>query len=208
MMEGTSILKFCYIAFCSWMVFLGIVNWMNSPAYPENFFLIILCSGESVLNIKHKQFKKARLLYITFLGLSLIFMGLVHYRITKFLRLKVQGSIKRVGMRYRRTIVNYRQCLRKALQCIFFRLFGEVLIHVLYNNPEIALESGNKIIISFYLIKEVLMSADLVYNLIICRREFKVLWSQRNISEKIKVVSVLAALQQSLPHPTSTPFIR
>ena len=25
-----------------------------------------------------------------------------------FLRLKVQGSIKRVGMRYRRTIVNYR----------------------------------------------------------------------------------------------------
>ncbi|XP_023329431.1 uncharacterized protein LOC111702095 [Eurytemora carolleeae] len=181
---------------------------MNSPAYPENFVLIMICTGKSVQSISQKQFKKARLLYLTFLGLSLIFMSLVHLRITKFVREEVQGSIKRVGLRYRRSVVNYRQCLRKALQFVFFRLVGEVLILVLYNNPDFAQDSGNKIIFYFYLIKEVLISADLVYNLIICRREYQVLWSERNITEKIEVLSVLSSLQGVLPHPTLTPFIR
>ncbi|XP_023331814.1 uncharacterized protein LOC111703949 isoform X2 [Eurytemora carolleeae] len=150
--EGTDLLKFCYVVFsfifCFWLSSM----WFVDAEYPQGFFVNLLCT-KKMENYENPAFTRGRQGTVAFLSLLLTGVIITHYRVTKVANRAMRGSIKKVGIRYKRNILSYRQSVGYVINLFALRVVRECVLMYLYLYKDKVGEYGMEIFLVHYFIK-------------------------------------------------------
>ncbi|XP_023348548.1 uncharacterized protein LOC111717277 [Eurytemora carolleeae] len=154
MKEGTDLLKFLYlclsILFSVWVTLL----WFLDKKFPDKFFIIVFCQGHGTNEFKVPTASKGRLLSIAYITFFLTTFLITIYRTQALARIEFRGSLRRVGLRFRRNIMNFRQCAWLMAFIITARIGREVVIFLLYKYRTALEGYMMEIFLIYYFIKD------------------------------------------------------
>ena len=209
--EGTGLLKFLFI-FCS----LLFSTWLSSfyflnKEYPTNYFQIDLCVGGHIGNKEIPAFFAARLKVIAFASFFLIGIMSTHYRVHILQTEVFKGSLKKVGLRYGRNILSFRQSVIFVYILLLIRVGRELVLLFLYVNRIEWNKDAMEVFLVFYFIKEAIVSGYLVSIYISSksgRKGYFELYSERNIDNEFGIMEALSAVQYCFPKQSSTMYTK
>ena len=211
MVEGTGLLKFLFV-FCS----LLFSTWFSSlfflgKGYPTNYFQIDLCVGGNIGNKEIPAYFAGILIRIAFASFFLVGIMSTHYRVQVLQTEAFKGSLRKVGLRYGRNILSFRQSVFLVYIMLLLRLGRELVLLFLYENRIEWNKDAMEVFLVYYFIKEAVLSGYLVTIYISSktgRKGYFELYSERNIDNEFGILEALSALQYCLPKQSSTMYTK
>ena len=211
MVEGTGLLKFLFV-FCS----LLFSTWFSSlfflgKGYPTNYFQIDLCVGGHIGNKEIPAYFAGILIRIAFASFFLVGIMSTHYRVQVLQTEAFKGSLRKVGLRYGRNILSFRQSVILVYIMLLLRLGNELVLLFLYKNRIEWNKDAMEVFLVYYFIKEAVLSGYLVTIYISSktgRKGYFELYSERNIDNEFGILEALSALQYCLPKQSSTMYTK
>ena len=211
MVEGTGLLKFLFI-FCS----LLFSTWLSSlfflgKGYPTNYFQIDLCVGGHIGNKEIPAYFTGILKRIAFVSFFLVGIMSTHYRVHVLQTEAFKGSLRKVGLRYGRNILSFRQSVIFVYIMLLLRVARELVLLFLYKYRIEWNKDAMEVFLVYYFIKEVILSGYLVIIYISSktgRKGYFELYSERNIDNEFGILEALSALQYCFPKQSSTMYTK
>ena len=211
MVEGTGLLKFLFI-FCS----LLFSTWLSSlfflgKGYPTNYFQIDLCVGGTIGNKEIPAYSAGRLKIIAFASFFLVGIMSTHYRVHVLQTEVCKGSLRKVGLRYGRNILSFKQSVIFVYILLLIRVGRELVLLFLYVNRIEWNKDAMEVFLVFFFIKDAILSGYLVIIYISSRtgrKGYFELYSERNIDNEFGIMEALSAVQYCFPKPSSTMYTR
>ena len=211
MVEGTGLLKFLFI-FCS----LLFSTWLSSlffleKGYPTNYFQINLCVGRHIGNKEIPAYFTGILKRIAFVSFFLVGIMSTHYRVHVLQTEAFKGSLRKVGLRYGRNILSFRQSVIFVYIMLLLRVARELVLLFLYKYRIEWNKDAMEVFLVYYFIKEVILSGYLVIIYISSktgRKGYFELYSERNIDNEFGILEALSAVQYCFPKQSSTMYTK
>ena len=211
MVEGTGLLKFLFI-FCS----LLFSTWLSSffflgKEYPTNYFQINLCVGGHIGNKDIPAYFTGILKRIAFVSFFLVGIMSTHYRVHVLQTEAFKGSLRKVGLRYGRNILSFRQSVIFVYIMLLLRVARELVLLFLYKYRIEWNKDAMEVFLVYYFIKEVILSGYLVIIYISSktgRKGYFELYSERNIDNEFGILEALSAVQYCFPKQSSTMYTK
>ena len=211
MVEGTGLLKFLFI-FCS----LLFSTWLSSffflgKEYPTNYFQINLCVGGHIGNKDIPAYFTGILKRIAFVSFFLVGIISTHYRVHVLQTEAFKGSLRKVGLRYGRNILSFRQSVIFVYIMLLLRVARELVLLFLYKYRIEWNKDAMEVFLVYYFIKEVILSGYLVIIYISSktgRKGYFELYSERNIDNEFGILEALSAVQYCFPKQSSTMYTK
>ena len=211
MVEGTGLLKFLFI-FCS----LLFSTWLSSlyflgKEYPTNYFQINLCVGRHIGNKEIPAYFTGILKRIAFVSFFLVGIMSTHYRVHVLQTEAFKGSLRKVGLRYGRNILSFRQSVIFVYIMLLLRVARELVLLFLYKYRIEWNKDAMEVFLVYYFIKEVILSGYLVIIYISSktgRKGYFELYSERNIDNEFGILEALSAVQYCFPKQSSTMYTK
>ena len=211
MVEGTGLLKFLFL-FCS----LLFSTWLSSfffldKGYPTNYFQIDLCVGGDTVNKEIPAYFAGRLKVIAFISFFLVGIISTHYRVHGLQKEAFKGSLRKVGIRYGRNILSFRQSVIFVYVLCLIRVGRELVLLFLYVNRIEWNKDAMEVFLVFYFIKEAVLSgylASIYFSTKTGRKGYFELYSERNIDNEFGILEALSAVQYCFPKQSSTMYTK
>ncbi|XP_023344445.1 uncharacterized protein LOC111713737 [Eurytemora carolleeae] len=184
------------------------ISWFFARNTDHTQFLVSICKRQHQNGVDPGRFFKRRLKNAIFV--SFFFFGIfsTHYRIKKLVRKNFRGSLKKVGLRYQRNIVTYRQCYTFTIHLLVSRLVREGMELLLYNNQDLTSTWGMQIFFCFYIIKEVAVTIRFIEFYLTSHKYYLDIQTQENVDEGRDILSLLGMIHHLFPKPNQTMYLR
>ncbi|XP_023343082.1 uncharacterized protein LOC111712636 [Eurytemora carolleeae] len=207
--EGTNMLEFCYVCFSLLLSFwLSSLWFFSDKEFPANMFVVVFCHGHKVKEFTKPIASKGRLMSIAFLTFFTVTYFITYIRAVRLSRTVFRGSINRVGLRFKRNMVDYRESLFFFIYLITSRIGREVVLLLLYIYRVQLEQYMMEIFVIFYFIKELWYTVFLVLLYISCTQKCQELFTQQNKDSDFGIISLLSIVPYCFPNQRNTMYIK
>ena len=167
--------------------------------------------GGHIGNKEIPAYSAGRLKIIAFASFFLVGIMSTHYQVHVLQTEVFKGSLRKVGLRYGRNILSFKQSVIFVYILLLIRVGRELVLLFLYVNRIEWNKDAMEVFLVFFFIKDAILSGYLVIIYISSRtgrKGYFELYSERNIDNEFGIMEALSAVQYCFPKPSSTMYTR